>query len=86
MKKDKYSYNTPFAGRYRAKNIDGIYRDKNSGKLMMLRNMYFQGVIDGETEMPYDAYQGEITLEGCAPVKKCLISHFDFYQNYERVF
>jgi len=84
MSEEKLKYYTPFAQRRREKLIDGVYRSKN-GVLYRLRNMYFSPMICGETNKPYDAYQGEITQEGFEPVKRCLVDVSTF-KTWERVF
>jgi len=83
--KSKYDYCTNFVNRHRVKTIDGIYRHKESGKLLKLRNMYYQGMIDGETNKPFDTYEGEITMKGGPSIKKCSIDFHEFSE-YELIF
>jgi hypothetical protein len=79
---------TPFLRPQRLKDIDGIYRNKESGKLMLFKNVRIKGFIDCDKkpEEPYDAYQGFIHYEGMEPIKKCLIEPYHLHGNYELVF
>ena len=81
----KYDYYTPFANKKRLKDVDGIYRNTGTGKILKLRNMYFQGLVCGETDKPFDAYLGEITVEGEQPTKNCVID-FHVFSEFKKIF
>jgi len=81
----KRSY-TPFLRPHKCPEVDGVYRHKESGNIMLLKNMWLKGFIDGNTEEPYDAYQGTINHENTGLIKKCLIEPHNLKNNYEKVF
>lgn len=66
--------------------IDGIWRSKESGKLLKIRSSRYVKMIDGDTDKPYDAYRGFITLEGKSEIPRCLIEIDQLHKNYEKVF
>lgn len=76
---------TPFLRPRPAPEVHGVYRNKETGKIMVLKNMKFQGFIDGETEEPYDAYKGRIWLERENKwVKGCIITP-EVLSQYEKL-
>ena len=79
---------TPFLRPMKCPEIDGVYRHKESGKLMLLKGMWIRGFIDCEKspEEPYDAYQGSINHENTGFIKKCIIEPHNLLDNYEKVF
>ena len=77
---------TPFLIPSKTPTIDGIYRSKETGKLLWIKNSWLKGFIDGETSEPYDAYQGWMHIEGGNPIKKCLIEVQDLFKFWDKVF
>lgn len=79
---------TPFMRPTKVPEIDGVYRHKESGNLMMLKGMWLRGFIDCEKspEEPYDAYQGSITHENFGFIKKALIEPHNLHNNYVKIF
>lgn len=84
----KRSY-TPFIRPTRCPEVAGIYRNKESGKLMLFKNVWLKGFIEcneNKPDEPYDAYQGFIHYEGMSPIKKCLIEPHHLINNYIKLF
>lgn len=79
---------TPFLRPMKCPEIDGVYRHKETGKLMLLKNMWLRGFIDCEKspEEPYDAYQGQIDHEVSGFYKKAMIEPHHLEDNYDKVF
>jgi hypothetical protein len=76
---------TPFLKPTKCPDVDGVYRHKESGNLMMLKGMWLRGFID-ENDEPYDAYQGSINHENTGFIKKCRIEPHNLFNNYEKIF
>lgn len=81
---DKFRHYTPFLERKRAKNIDGKYRNKNTGSTIILKNMFLTGLICGETEKPYDAYVGHVKVVGDWEDTDCIVD-IDTYNELEKI-
>lgn len=81
---------TPFLAPMKTPEIDGVYRNKESGKLLLIKNSWLRGFIecgtDGKKDEPYDAYQGYMHLEGNVPDKKCIIEPHHLVDGYEKIF
>lgn len=77
---------TPFLRPRKAPEIEGVYKHKESGNLIILENMKLQGFIDGETEEPYDGYIGKIFMQSeMKVIKRCIITPETLQEAYERV-
>lgn len=72
--------------RMKTPEIDGVWRSKESGKLLKIRSSSYVKMIDGDTDKPYDAYKGFITLEGKDEIPKCLIEVELLHNSYDKVF
>lgn len=66
--------------------IDGVWRSKKSKKLLKIRGSRFVKMIDGETDKPYDAYRGFMTIEGEKEIPKCLIECEQLHRDYDKIF
>jgi len=79
---------TPFLRNMKTPEIDGVYRHKVSGNILILKCMWIKGFIDCEKspEEPYDAYQGTIYKEGEGVIKKCIIEPHDLFNGYDKIF
>lgn len=77
---------TPFLRPMKVPEIDGVYRNKESGSLMMLKNMWLRGFIDAQSNEPYDAYQGTIHHETEGLLKKAVIEPHHLQDGYVKIF
>lgn len=66
--------------------IDGVWRSKKSKKLLKIRGSRYVQMINGETEQPYDAYRGFMTLEGEKEIPRCHIECEQLHRDYDKVF
>jgi hypothetical protein len=79
---------TPFLRPFKCPEIEGVYRHKESGKLMLLKGMWLRGFIEchkDKPDEPYDAYQGSINHENTGLIKKCIIEPHNLHSNYDKI-
>ena len=79
---------TPFMRPMRCPEICGVYRNKETGKMIKFTRVWIRGFIDCQKtpEEPYDGYQGIWQFEGDEPIKNCIIEPHTLNQYYEKVF
>jgi hypothetical protein len=79
---------TPFLRNMKCPEVDGVYRHKESGNLMMLKNTWIKGFIDCEKspEEPYDAYYSNIRREIDGDLGRTIIEPYVLYNDYDKVF
>jgi hypothetical protein len=80
---------TPFLKEQKVPEINGIYRNKVSGKLSLFKNVWIKGMIDcpeGKPERPFDGYQGTWQFEGEAVIRKCVIEVDELINHYDKIF
>lgn len=68
--------------------IDGVYRNKESRSLMVLKNTWIKGFIDCEKspEEPYDAYHSTIRSELHGDLGRAIIEPYVLHNDYDKVF
>jgi hypothetical protein len=78
---------TPFLRPRKAPEVNGVYRHKESGNIMVLKNMKLMGFINGETGEPYDGYRGKIWIEadGQGWINPCIVTPETLQEHWERL-